>query len=262
MEFQHSWAITLRHIRLWLRDSNLILVSLYWPILDVLIWGFMGKWMQTDQTGSNDYKTLLLVSILLWQTSCRGAIVTVQAFLEEIWAFNLINLFALPLRLIEWIGGVLLFNLIFTAFNVSYFILLIYLVYGIPLLLIFKMFILFGPPLIISGIWVGFVTLPFITAFGKRMSELCWMMPWFFAPLCGVFYPINVFPYWMQKFSYCLPMTYVFEGMRAYFLQGQNPASYLITAYCMATVYSLISIGIFILSFNRSKTRGLARLSE
>ena len=41
-------AIVLRHTRLYWRDLNLFLGILYWPILDILIWGFLGSWIQTS----------------------------------------------------------------------------------------------------------------------------------------------------------------------------------------------------------------------
>lgn len=34
------WAVVLRHARMWRRDPNYILGGFYWPLLDILIWGF------------------------------------------------------------------------------------------------------------------------------------------------------------------------------------------------------------------------------
>jgi ABC-2 type transport system permease protein len=262
MEFQHVWALTLRHIRLWTKDPNLILITLYWPLLDILVWGFLGSWIQRGQTGSYDYQAICLFCILLWQANCRGAIYIVTGFLEEIWAFNLLNLFSLPLTIREWICGVLLFDLIFSLLVIFYCIGLIVLFYSIPLLTILKVFILFAPPLMISGAWLGFMTLHIITYMGKRAQELGWILAWFFSPLCGVFYPIDVFPAWVQKISYCLPMTYVFEGLRNYLMHDISPARNLIIAYMMGITYALAAIGIFAWLFKRTKIQGLARLSD
>ena len=35
-----------------------------------------------------------------------------------------------------------------------------------------------------------------------------------FAPFSAVFYPITALPQWAQNISWCLPTTYIFEGMR------------------------------------------------
>ena len=34
-------------------------------------------------------------------------------------------------------------------------------------------------------------------------------------PLCCVYYPVWVLPLWLQPLSWCLPPTYIFEGLRA-----------------------------------------------
>ena len=262
MEFQHIWAIALRHIRLWMKDFNLILITLYWPLLDVLIWGFLGSWMQKAQQTNADYSAIFLFCILLWQVNSRAAIVTVSSFLEEIWSFNLINMFSMPLRIGEWICGVALFNFLLSIINALYCISLIVLFYKISILLSLKILIIFGPPLFISGIWLGFTSLHVIAYFGKRAQELSWIIAWFFAPLSGAFYPIDVFPSWIQKISYLFPMTYIFEGLRNYLMHGINPTHHVIVAYALAIPYASIAIGIFVLIFNRTKVKGLVRLSD
>ncbi len=96
-------ALVLRHIYVWRRDLNLILATLYWPLLDILIWGFLGAWIQ--QSGAkqfHNYEVTALLGILLWQVVARGSIITVSTFTEELWSHNVQNLFSLPLRTTEW----------------------------------------------------------------------------------------------------------------------------------------------------------------
>ncbi len=262
MEFQHIWAIVLRHARLWTKDPNIILVTLYWPLQDVLLWGFLGAWVQQGQVATHNYEAIFLFSILLWQINSRGAVFIVTGFLEELWTANLINLFSLPLKLAEWVCGILLFDLIFNLITAIYCISLILFFYHIPLLTILKIFVTFAPALIISSVWIGFMTLHIITYMGKRAQELCWILAWGLSPLCGVFYPINIFPAWIQKISYYLPMTYVFEGLRNYLMHDISPINNLMIAYGMGITYALIAIGVFAWLFKRTKVQGLARLSD
>lgn len=262
MEFKNCWAIVLRHARLWLRDTNLILVTLYWPLLDVLIWGFIGSWMQQSQHTSSNYTAICLFAILLWQTTARSSIIIASTFIEEIMACNLVNLFSLPIHLIEWITGVILFDSILMGITNLYCIGLIYAFYRISIAQMFWIVLLFAPPLFISGIALGFFCLQIIVSFGKRSQELAFILSWFFAPICGAFYPLNILPTWIQKVSYCFPMAYVFESMRAYMIHGINPAYALLIAYVISFIYLSIAIAFFILFFNRTKVKGLARLSD
>lgn len=263
MEFRHIWAVTLRHIRLWVKDPNLIMMTFYWPLLDVLIWGFLGSWVtQLQQSSTVNYENIFLFSILLWQTNCRACFTTVMGFVEELWSNNLINLFTLPLKLSEWVAGILTFSLVMSIVNAVYCMIVLKLLYTISLAKILIVFALFGPALFITGIWLGFLSLHIIAYFGKRAQELAWVLAWGLSPICGVFYPINVFPSWIQKISYCIPMTYIFEGMREYVIKGRFPAQSLAYGYGLAVIYATIAIGIFVVIFNYSKTKGLARLSD
>ena len=47
ISFAPIWAIVFRHLYIWQRDVNLLLCGFYWPLLDILIWGFLGSWIAT-----------------------------------------------------------------------------------------------------------------------------------------------------------------------------------------------------------------------
>lgn len=51
--------------------------------------------------------------------------------------------------------------------------------------------------------------------FGVGAENLIWSMMFFVQPLGAVYYPVSTLPQWLQPFSWMLPPTYVFEGMRA-----------------------------------------------
>jgi ABC-2 type transport system permease protein len=263
ISFPSIWAITLRHSRLLMRDTNLKLAHFYWPLLDVLIWGFLGSWIQKMQgSPSHNYEAIALLGILLWQTAARSSIVTMQAFLEELWAQNLINLFSLPMSLAEWILGVMLYNGIMSIVTVFYCVGLIFLLYKLSIWYLLSTFLIFAPPLFISGLCIGFACLCCIAYLGKRAQELGFVFAWFFAPFSTAFYPMEVLPPWAQAISYCLPMSHVFMGMRKYLIEHQDPTPYLIKGYAMSCGYATIAVVLFVFLFQKSKQKGLARLSD
>ncbi|MBS0634138.1 MAG: ABC transporter permease [Verrucomicrobia bacterium] len=47
-----------------------------------------------------------------------------------------------------------------------------------------------------------------------------------FAPFSDVFYPVSVLPTWAQHISWCLPTTYIFEGVRIILHKGSFPVEY------------------------------------
>ena len=257
------WAVVLRHVRLWKKDLNLILSGFYWPLLDIFIWGFLGSWIQqTSASQFQNYESVALLGILLWQIVGRGSNIMAFAFCEELWSNNIVNLFSLPLRLTEWMCGIVIFYAIMMSITTLACMFAIALLYDISLWYIFSTFLIFMPPLFISGVWIGFTCLQIVVTLGKRGVELGFVAIWFFLPFSGAYYPIEVLPHWAQKVSNYVPMSYVFQGMRGYLMNHQDPTLYLIRGYILSILYASCAIIMFIYCFKRSKTHGLARLVD
>lgn len=262
MNFSSIWAMVLRHLRLWKRDMNLVMMTLYWPLLDVLIWGFLGTWMQQVQGNGQNFEMVFLLGILLWQVVARTAIWISASFDEEIQAYNLINLFTMPLSIIEWLAGVIIFAFFVSLATAIYCIGLIMCFYTISLWKMISMFALFAPGLFISSIFIGLLGLQVLVTGGKRAREVIYIFAWAAAPFCSAFYPREVLPQWAKVVSYCLPMSYIFEAMRSYLLHGSNPWPSILFGTSMAIIYAAIAMVMLIYLFNKSKQKGLARLSD
>ncbi len=261
IRFAPMWAIVVRHARTWRRDPNFLLSGFYWPILDILIWGFLGSWIQQTAHFKN-YEVVALLGVLLWQVVGRGCNIMVVTLCEELWSYNMINLFSLPLRISEWMCGAVLFYGIMISITSLGCILLIPLLYDVSMWYLLSTFCMFMPPLFLCGIWIGFNCLQIVVILGKRGTELGFVLAWFLMPFSGAYYPIEVLPHWAQKVSAWIPMSYVFQGMRGYVMHQQNPTSYLMKGYALSTVYALCAIILFAYSFNRTKQKGLARLTD
>lgn len=260
MNFQPIWGVALRHLYLMRHDINLVLVSVYWPMFDVVVWSFIGAWIQQSMA---NYAPVALVVILLWQVTARAAMAITVSFVEELWSGNLINFFTSPLGVGQWILGAILFSLILILLIVACCVGLILLICPqLSLATLIYSLLLFSPPLFISGISLGFIGLQLMAIVGKRAQELSFVLIWSVVVFSGAYYPVNILPEWGKMISYCLPMSYILEGVRNYMMHGVNPVSYLIKGYILAMVYASVSIAVFVYSFNRSKIRGLARLSD
>lgn len=258
----HSvWALTLRYLRLFLHDTNVKISTLYWPLLDVVLWGFLGSWMQGSHgTGFENYQSVALLCILLWQTAVRSTQCIFRCFLEELWTRNLVNLFSLPVSLPEWILSLILYSSTMVLVILLYCMGLIVLFYNISFWYLLWAVILFAPPLFISGLWLGFTCLQALAYFGKRSDEIGWLISWVFAPFSTAYYPLEVLPAWAQAVSKCLPMSYAFQGLRKYLTTHEDPTPYLIKAYTLSILYAALSIALFAWVFHSTKKKGLTRL--
>ncbi len=257
------WAIVLRHVRLFKRDINALFSSFYWPLLDILIWGFLGSWIQRYQIAAlSNYKETALLGILLWQVVGRGCNFMCNAFSEELWSNNIINIFSLPLRIIEWICGVIIFYAIKISITTVVCMSIMFMLYDLPIGSVVTTFFLFLPPLFLCGIWIGFTCLQIIVTLGKRGTELGYVFAWFLLPFSGAYYPTDVLPEWGQAISRYIPMSYLFQGMREYLMKHQDPTPYLIKGYALSAFYATYAIIVFVHCFKRTKQKGLARLAD
>lgn len=256
------WAITLRHLRLLLNDVNVLLMGFYWPVLDILVWGYLGSWIQQSNSHFHNFEVAAILGIILWQVVGRGCNFMVSTFNEELWSNNIVNLFSLPLRISEWMFGSVLFYLIMILTTVAFCLLITFALYDISMRSLISTFLIFFPPLFISGIWLGFTCLQILVTLGKRGTELGFVIIWFFLPFSGAYYPIEILPHWGQVLSKFLPMSYVFQGMREYVMNQQDPTINLIKGYAMSIIYAIIAIILFVYCFNKSKNSGLARLAD
>lgn len=121
---------------------------------------------------------------------------------------------------------------------------------------------MFAPPLFLSGLAIGMFCLAIIAYCGKRAEELYYVFAWFFVPFSTAFYPRAILPYWAQMMSDCLPMSYIFTGMRASLMHDADPKPFILQGYVMAIGYLLVAIVCFAWAFNSSKKSGLARLAD
>jgi ABC-2 type transport system permease protein len=261
--FSPIWAITIRHLRLYKHDLNLFLMILFWPLLDVVTWGFLGAWIQESGVSHfQNYTAIALLGVLLWQIVGRGANGIALAFNEELWQNNILNLFSLPLRLIEWSLGTIVYFAIMVVVTALCGFFSVYALYDVSIWKMAYYFLIFLPPLFFSAIWLGFTSLQIVVLLGKRGVELGFVVVWFLLPFSGAYYPIEILPSWGQSISAFFPMSYVFSGMRAYVVHQQDPTSYLIKGYLMSIFYAVASVGLFIYLFNLRRNKGIARLAD
>ena len=100
------WAVFLRYFYLFTKLDQ-IADLLYWPAIDIVLWGVTTVWIQHN-AGTPNIALIVMTGLIFWQIVWRGNYEISVNLLQEFWNRNLVNLFSTPLRIREWIGGVLL----------------------------------------------------------------------------------------------------------------------------------------------------------
>src|SRR5690348_11055391 len=107
--FRRIWGLMYRHLALYRRSWPRLLELMYWPILQMCIWGFTASFLATRMGGNPAIMAggLLLSGVLLWEVTLRSQMGMSISFLEEMWSRNLGHVFVSPLRPFEMIAALI-----------------------------------------------------------------------------------------------------------------------------------------------------------
>lgn len=231
----------------------------YWPFVDILLWGLTSVWIQKEH-GSSNLPLILMTGLIFWQIAWRGSVDVSVSLLQEFWHRNLMNLFSTPLKLSEWSAGILLLCLCKLAVSILFGAATVYVLYALNVFTLGWSFLPFAALLLIFGWSLGFFAAGVIIYWGHQVEMFAWMIAFVFAPFSAVFYPVHVLPGWAQKIAWCLPTTYVFEGMRSILSTGTFPFHFFWSSLLLDAVFLVLSILFFKWMFKKSLLKGLARL--
>lgn len=187
----------------------------FWPVMDLLIWGFLTLYVQQlVDTPVARFMVFLIGAMISWDIHYRGQQAVTISLMEEVWTRNLTNVLISPLRLWEWVAATLCYG----ALKVSIVTLVLAVVakalYAFELGQIGWPFLPLAASLLVFGWGIGLFTAGILLRFGYAAEALIWGIPFLVQPFSCVFYPIEVLPPWAQAIGRCLPSTYAFEGLR------------------------------------------------
>ena len=256
-------AMILRHVYLLRRSWPRALELVYWPILNIVIWGFTTRFLATNSTWVAQAGGVLIYAVLLWEVMFRSQFGVAFSFLEEMWSRNLGNLFVSPLRPYEWILSLLVMSFVRVLLGLLPAALLAIWLYhysvftlGLPLIAYFSL-------LMVMGWAVGLAVVAIILRNGLGAENLAWVAIFVLAPVSGIYYPIAVLPHWLQWVAWMLPSAHVFEGMRAELFQHTFRIDHFLAAIGLDIVYLGIGSLILLWSFRHARHTGaLLQLGE
>ena len=101
MKFHRIYALYLRHFYLIKSSFPRILDLIYWPTIQIILWGFISKFFTMHSDFYNHTVGIILTAAILYDFLFRSSISFNMLFLEEIWSRNFTNLFISPLKISE-----------------------------------------------------------------------------------------------------------------------------------------------------------------
>lgn len=215
MRLRRIAALILRQFYL-MRGSPARVVPLFaWVGIDIILWGFLTRYLNTVSSASFDFVPALLGAVLLWDFLVRVLQGITTAFLEEVWSRNFMNLFASPLSIGEYVIGMVLTSLMTSSVGLVFMLVIASVMFGLSFLSYGLLLIPFLVVLLLFGVALGIFGTGIVLRFGPAAEWFIWPLPALISPFAGVLYPVSTLPVWMQYIARMLPPSYVFEGMRA-----------------------------------------------
>ncbi len=236
-------AIVLRQFYL-LRGSPMRVLPLFaWVAIDIVVWGFLTRWLNSVAASGVDFVPRLLGAVLFWDFFIRIMQGVSTAFLEDVWSRNYLNLFATPLTVPQYVSGLVLSSVASSTLGLLAMLLLATTVFGLSFLPLGLAIVPFVLVLFLFGIALGVLASAFVLRFGPASEWLVWPLPALLSPFAGVYYPLSTLPEWMRAIGHALPPSYVFEGMRS-LLAGQPPSGGQLLAGVALAILDVVLAGL------------------
>ena len=256
MNIIRIYGLFLRHFYLITRSFPRILDLIYWPSIQIALWGFISNFFAAHSTYYNNAVGIILTCAILYDFLFRTSIGFNMLFLEEIWSRNYTNLFIAPIKIGEIITSLIFTALIRALIGLVPAILLTSPLFGISILdLGVYLFYLFLS-LYLFGISLGIIVSAGLLRFGPSFENIAWSTMFLLAPFGCIYYPIEILPEIFQKIAYCLPLVYIFEEARSILIDQNVNLKNIYTAFCINGVYLIIAISLFYYSFSKARKKG------
>jgi len=250
------YALVLRHTYLLRSSGPRILELVYWPTVQMVLWGFITVFLVSHSSWIAQASGVLLSGVLLWDVLFRSQLGVSLVFMEEMWSRNLGHLFVSPLRPFELGCALITMSLIRTLIGVGGAALIAiplfhYSIFslGLPLLAFFI-------NLIIMGWSIGLLVSGIVLRYGLGAESMAWIAIFAVQPVSGVYYPIETLPVWLQYVAAVLPSSHVFEGMRAVLFDHVFRVDLLLHAALLNVVYLTAGFASFLAFFKVARVRG------
>lgn len=258
MNFRTIGFLTLRYCFLYSRNAVRSVELVFWPTVDLLVWGFLTVFLQRNTTG--DFPTFikfLIGAMIFWDVLFRAQQGVAVSFLEDVWTRNFLNVFVAPVRVSEYLAATFAVGLLRIAVTLTVLTLAAALLYAFNILDFRWALLPFLANLLLFGWSLGITSMALILRWGQAAESLAWAVPFLIQPISAVFYPVDVLPSWLQTVARLIPSTHVFEGMRAVLKTGTLDWTLMAYALALNLVFLAAAGALFAWTLTRVRARGL-----
>ena len=256
MNFSKIYALGLRHIYLISNSLPRIIDLIYWPTVQIFLWGFISKFFTLSSDYYSNTVGIILTAAILYDFLFRVSISFNMMFLEEIWSRNFTNLFIAPIKISEIIASLTITAILRTLIGLVPAVIIAIPLFGVSVLNLGLplVFLLIG--LYLFGITLGLLVTSGLLRYGPSFENIAWASLFFLAPLGCIYYPIEILPISLQVIAKGLPLVHIFEEMRSILMNNSVDYLNIFKSISISLVYFILGVIVFYISYFGAKKRG------
>jgi ABC-2 type transport system permease protein len=254
---RRTGAIVLRQYYLLRGSPTRILPLFVWVSIDIVLWGFITRYLNSVASAPVNFVPVLLGAVLLWDFFIRVMQGVTTAFFEDIWSRSLLNVFATPIQIPEYLAGLVLTSIATSVVALGVMQILAVAIFGLSFFSYGAALAPFLLVLFLFGIALGIFGSAVVLRLGPAAEWLIWPIPAILSPFAAVFYPLSTLPVWMRGIARLLPPAYVFEAVRGIVAGHGAPARGLAIGVSMAALYIVLAGAFFTHIYRQAVRTGL-----
>lgn len=239
------------------RNKGRVVDLFVWPILELLVFGFMGTYLngQTLNSGSR-ILVILIGSLIFWHFFARISSEIYQQLFDDVLSKNLQNILITPIKNSEIVVALVLSSVIKMAINMVIIILTALFFYKFNFLVGNTYIILMILILMIWGMSIGIGIASLLFVFGNKILSIGWVITGLVQPFSCVFYSREVLPGLFRKISYLIPASYVFELYKKHLSGVSINLMDFWWPFFLAVIYLLIAVSLFMWFIKLARKNG------
>lgn len=249
--FLHTWYHFRHSMETW--------VDLLWnPVLQIWVYALIALSFSKTPDARGLY---VIVGMIFWNVIWIAQYSITVGALWEIWARSFSSMFISPLTMEEFIVGQMISGTVKSILTVAVSAIIGYWLYDFSIFSLGWMTVIYYLELLVFSWAIGVMVLSLIFRYSTQVQSLSWAIVFLVQPFGAVFYPVTILPESVRWISYSLPVTYVFETMRAQLTSGYIDWNALAVGAGLSIVWFIAGWTLFQFTYKRAKLSGaFARL--
>ncbi len=254
MNLRRILAVIERDLRLTLRLKWRLVETLYFPITNVILWGFFTIW--TQNLAIEAAFTLLAIN-MFWTFAYQSQSGSNQQMMEDRWTQSYPQILTTPLRPTEYLIGKTFFGVVFTGISFLITLILAHTVFDYTIFIEhFNLFLILSVITIIASVSLTILVASIINVLGVHYAFLSWSAMQLVVLFSAPFFPLTIYPPVLQAICKFVPYTWVFESIRMVGAQGFIHTSFLLKGLGLSILYLAIAVPIYYYTMDKARKSG------